>query len=158
MDPEAWIAANNLIAQYSLLYDAGQLDEIRALFTQDATMESLPLKTRSDQYPFPAVGRAAIHAALSARADHWAVDYKRTHLTSNVRLEDDGDGGVNARCHLLVLHQPHGGTPIPTLIGEYRDHIVRDTDGEWRFERRVVVRNTETKQLKAMFDEAEPVG
>lgn len=57
------------------------------------------------------------------------------HITTNVRIDVDGDRATALSRHLLFTRGPDG-RPTPTLAGQYRDVLIRE-DGAWKFLRRV---------------------
>lgn len=62
------------------------------------------------------------------------------HLFSNLHLDNGDDARAQGTC-VLTLHAANGYPPhplAPVLVADFGDTYVRDADGVWRFERRLV--------------------
>lgn len=125
---EDQIAIQNLFSRYMWALDGGDIDGIVSCFTADGALES------------PAVGRYEGHDGIRAFATRFSRFRERgaqmRHMVSNLRIEVDGDRGF-ARCYLVVFLTQHGDS---RLLGPGRyECSLRKTDGDWRFEHRLVV-------------------
>jgi len=123
-------ACERLIRRFALLNDAGEYEELVALFAEDG---SFARPTDPDN---PVVGRQAI-------LDFFRTRPKRTtrHLMSNVVVDVAEDGATARSVSYVTLYSgPAGGAlPVPAdpvqLVGAYHDKLVL-TDAGWRFAER----------------------
>jgi uncharacterized protein (TIGR02246 family) len=122
------LAVSDLFVRYTRALDAGDVDTLVNCFTEDGALES------------PAVGRYAGHAAIRAFAERFARFRQNgsqlRHVISNLATQIDGDRG-HATCYLTVFLTKDGKSSL-LAPGRY-DCEVRKVDGDWRFQRRVVL-------------------
>jgi len=120
-------ACERLIRRFALLNDAGEYEELAALFVEDG---SFARPTDPDN---PVVGRQAI-------LDFFRTRPKRTtrHLMSNIVVDIEGDGGTARAVSYVTLYSGSAGGALPIsadpvqLIGAYHDKFIL-TDAGWRF-------------------------
>lgn len=143
MTSDAWLAAYELVQRYAHFYDAGSIDELRDMFTEDSLFESLPRKKRSEHFPFPAEGREAIVTALGTRFAYWTATVDRIHAMVNFVVREAAADSVQTTSQLLVFHDEKGAAPKLVLTGHYDDTIVCEDDGKWRFSERLLYRHNE---------------
>lgn len=124
-------ACTKLIITYASLLDAGQWDDVAALYTDDGRM-SRP--TAPDAYT---EGRDAILASFKARPPRAS-----RHICANIRVELVADGQARATSQILLFTGDAGepGTlaqqsALPPMVGTYADKMVLTADG-WRFAER----------------------
>jgi hypothetical protein len=129
----SWVATaaiTELIVRYAVLCDAGQWDEVAALYADDARM-SRP--TAPDEF---ISGRDAILASFRARPPRAA-----RHVVANVLVTLDSDIDARATSQILLFTGTTHGAGLPTLsttpplIGTYHDRLLRTNSG-WRFTER----------------------
>jgi 3-phenylpropionate/cinnamic acid dioxygenase small subunit len=115
-----------LIHHYAMLNDAGQFQEMAALFAENGAF------ARPTDAGNLVVGREAILAMYLSRPPR----FTRHMITSVVITAQDAD---NAAGHsYLSLHTAQGGETLPAqadpsyLIGAFHDRFVRE-DGVWKF-------------------------
>jgi uncharacterized protein (TIGR02246 family) len=119
-------AIRDLVARYNALGDAGRLEELAALFCEDAQLE---VEGRLH------VGRTAIRALFDAAADEARAGTGIRHLrhfVSTLVIDVEGPGRARGRSYYQVLTDrglDHWG--------RYRDEY-RLAGGRWRFARREV--------------------
>jgi ketosteroid isomerase-like protein len=126
---EAWelVARERIrdtIARYAHLVDRGRIDELVALFTEDATLEA------GDRPP--ARGRDAIRAVFlgtGRRLASAAAPLIRHHV-SNVLIDVGGPDAATASSYFLAVTERG-----PDHWGRYRDRLVRQGD-HWLFAHR----------------------
>jgi ketosteroid isomerase-like protein len=117
---------------YSQLMDAGRIDELADLFTEDAVCV------------FGAFGewhgREEIRANFAAvdRDHHGSVPFHAMHATTDHWVEVTGPDTAMGRCYLidLITATPRDGQPI-VVLGTY-DETYRKVDGRWLVERCVL--------------------
>jgi len=113
------------IVRYAHLADRGRIDELVALFTEDATLEA-------GERP-PARGRAAIRDFLVGTAERLATATARPllrHHVSNVLVAVEEREAASAESYFLAVTERG-----PDHWGRYRDRLVA-RDGRWLFHHR----------------------
>lgn len=119
-------ALRRLTHEYARAVDSGRLDDLVALWTEDAVWDV----TAFDMAPVQGVDAIrAFFAALVENTTH------RCHLASNHVIDVDGDR-ASARVYLHAFVVTADGSRDESL-GYYDDEYVRTADG-WRFQRRTV--------------------
>lgn len=82
-----------------------------------------------------AQGPAAIEALLERTLEVYPDDSTRTyHLVANPEIDVDGDRAT-AESTWCFLTRDDSDRPVLSLVGHYRDVLVRDGSG-WKFQRR----------------------
>jgi uncharacterized protein (TIGR02246 family) len=123
------LAINDLFVRYTTALDRGDVETIVDCFTPDGSLDS------------PAVGSHSGHAAIRAFAERFAAFNKRgsqlRHVISNLAAEIDGDR-ARATCYLLNVLTRDGESRL-LAPGRYECDLVKSADGQWRFQRRVVI-------------------
>jgi predicted SnoaL-like aldol condensation-catalyzing enzyme len=124
-------ACEKLIKTYAALLDAGQWQDVAALYVDNGRM-SRP--TAPDDF---VEGRAAILAAFTARPPRIS-----RHICINIRVELTSAEAATATSQILLfVAEPgdEGGlpaqSPLPPMVGTYQDKCVLTADG-WRFAER----------------------
>jgi uncharacterized protein (TIGR02246 family) len=119
---------NDLFVRYTCALDAGDAATVIDCFTEDGTLVS------------PAVGEHTGRAAITAFAHRFARfqagGSQLRHVVSNLIMSVDGDR-AQATCYLTVFLTKNGTSRL-LAPGRY-DCELRRTDGQWRFQRRVVL-------------------
>ena len=122
------MAIEQLTIEYAYLLDHGRAGELAALFTPDATLETLEVR---------AIGREAIAAYYARRA----ADPRTTrHVSTNLRLVFEGPDRATGTRTILYYRGDGAGPPFPAkpgAVGEYFEVFERGKDGTWRFASRV---------------------
>ena len=123
-DQAAIVAAcERLCVDYAFFADEGRMDELAALFAEDA---ELRLFGQTHQ------GRAAIRASMGAGS---AAERTTVHALSNLRIEVEGPASASGTCYAVVYAAEKGaapGAPItPMVVGRYVDTYRQTPDG-WR--------------------------
>lgn len=126
------IRIEDLFSRYMWAIDTGEVEALVACFTESGALES------------PAVGRYAGHSEIRRFALRFARFRERgsqmRHVISNLVVAVSGDTAT-ARCYLVVFLTRDGSS---RLLGPGRYECeLRKTDGEWLFERRVVIMDHE---------------
>ena len=114
------------VARYAQLVDAGRIDELVALFAEDAVLEAGTLP--------PARGRAAIAELFRGTGERLASAATRPlirHHVSNLTI-DVGGPAADARSYFLAITERG-----PDHWGRYRDRLAY-IGGLWLFMSRVV--------------------
>lgn len=116
-----------LTIDYCWAIDTGQWDELRSVFTSDASADL----GRGGQ-----VGIEEIIGRVSSAL--WPLDDSQ-HMVSNHQVSIDGDTATG-RCYLQAQHIRHEavGGPLYMVAGRYEDNYVRTKDG-WRISYRKIV-------------------
>jgi len=120
----------NLIFEYASLVDAGDFAGV-GLLLRDATFTGGGA---------PAVGAEAIEKLLRAAVIIHPDGTPRTkHLTTNVAITVDDEGGATSQSYVTVM-QSVSDRPLQAIaVGRYDDRFAR-REGKWRFaERRVYI-------------------
>jgi hypothetical protein len=129
---ESWeLAARELVRatvmRYVHLVDTGKLDDLLALFAEDATLEAGDLP--------PARGRPAIRALFLDTGSRLAAATTRPlirHHVSSLEVDILGRETATARSYFLAITERG-----PDHWGRYRDRLVQ-VDGQWLFQHRRV--------------------
>jgi hypothetical protein len=113
----------DLLARYQRLADSGRLEELTALFLQDAVFET-------DAAPChgPEEIRSFFESTATAFVNSGALPGR--HHLSSIFVEPRSDGVVSTYACFLWI-----GSKGPDHWGTYRDEVVESDDG-WRFKRR----------------------
>jgi hypothetical protein len=119
----------NLMGRYTHAYDFDRLDEMKAFFTEDATM-TLQIGDGDPVGPFR--GSDAIIQMM--RDAHAGQDDRRRHVMSNLVLDDVTDTTARAVSYLTLLAVQDGQVRLLSTA-TYEDELVR-RDGRWLFTRR----------------------
>jgi uncharacterized protein (TIGR02246 family) len=116
------------IIRYAHYADSGRADDFAGLFTEDAVLEIRGGAVHR--------GRDEIRGMLEG-AKTSVVERARSRLIRhhNTNVLIDFDGPARARTRLYFLAVMEDG---PDHWGRYRDVLVAQPDGRWRFEERVV--------------------
>ncbi|HMT45114.1 MAG TPA: nuclear transport factor 2 family protein [Chakrabartia sp.] len=109
-------AITRMIHDYAARNDAGDWDEVAALYVPEGRM-SRPIAP--DDF---VEGRDAILAAFKARPPRTT-----RHICTNIRVDVEGD--TASASSQIMLFTAAGQPP---LVGSYADRLVRTADG-WRF-------------------------
>jgi len=121
-------AINDLFVRYAGALDAGDAATVIDCFTEDATLVS------------PAVGEHSGRAAFTAFAQRFARfqagGSQLRHVISNLMMRVDGDR-AHASCYLTAFLTRNGKSNL-LAPGRYECEL-RKLDGQWRFQRRVVL-------------------
>ena len=126
---EDWIKINDLFIRYTTSLDHGDVDGVVGCFTENAVIDS------------PVIGKFTGRAGILKFATRNAEFQKQQgvqlrHVVSNIRIQVDGDR-ARAFCYLLDFQTRAGKTELLSP-GEYDCDLVK-IDGDWLFERRLVV-------------------
>jgi ketosteroid isomerase-like protein len=114
----------DLIHEYCRSLDAMDLDALVQLFTADCTVDYGP------EPPLQSHGAQALQRDL-ARMWRWS---RTSHHSSNVQIDFVDADTATACSYVLAWHEaPDGSTA--TMMGQYRDRLVREPDG-WRIAHR----------------------
>jgi uncharacterized protein (TIGR02246 family) len=115
-----------LLARYCYALDAGQYEEMAALFTRDGVWET-------------AFGTGTGRAGIMAQARSIATGDRprRVHLTTNIVIDLDGDTAIARSNWLLFQNSPNG--PAIGSGGGYSDRLAK-VDGKWFFKHRTIDR------------------
>ena len=120
------LAIHQLLMDYRRCIDARDFKAYAALFAADGVWTG-SLGT--------ATGPQEIEALLEREVDVFEDDSSREyHLVANPEITVDGDVGSAESTFCLITRGP-GDSPSVTLVGRYRDTLVRAEDG-WKFRRR----------------------
>jgi ketosteroid isomerase-like protein len=109
-----------LVAHYANLNDAGEWEQLAALYAEDGAM------ARPTAPDAPVMGRAAILAAFRARPARTS-----RHICSNVVIEVEGPDAARGTSAMLLFTAPDAAP----LVGSFHDRFMRTAEG-WRFAER----------------------
>ncbi len=118
----------NLRHLYSHYYDGQRVDELAALFTEDAVCEF------GEAFGGNWVGREQIHRNYATYATEEGPEYGVLHAVTNpwIRLVDETT--AHGRWYLLDLRTTEGVENPLILFGIYDDTYKKTADG-WRIQR-----------------------
>ncbi|MFE5325600.1 nuclear transport factor 2 family protein [Embleya sp. NPDC056575] len=124
-------AIQDLVAAYSLLYDAGDYDGLGDLFTEDATYAFTPAP---EGFPPSVSGRDKIVAAMAALREHnlrTRAAHQRHFVTNTVITRLDGDTAEARSLMAVAFAHPRDGRQEFTRSGVYADVLARQ-GSRWR--------------------------
>jgi ketosteroid isomerase-like protein len=131
-DLEAEHAITRLFAAYAHALDAGRIDEVVEMFTEDGVFDAaIGGEVR---------GRANLHAYYSSQLTEpeWEPYRGGQHFASNLKIDVDRDRATATADLMLIL--PGDPSPRITFLGKYDDELARVGD-TWRFTRRRTIQN-----------------
>lgn len=120
-----------LIARFALANDARDADALAEMFVEDGVFVR---PTKPDQ---PYAGREAIREAFRAKP----ASLITRHLVANIVVDVLSATEARAQSYLVLYTAPATETGLPKadakqLFGAFDDHLVRDSDGAWKFRAR----------------------
>lgn len=119
----------NLIYLYAELIDAGELDAVAELFRHGEIVAPGANNAVTKGY------QAVLHMYRSATRIYPDTGTPKTrHLTTNVRVEVDGDK-AQASSYFTVIQATEALPMQPIISGRYSDEFEK-VDASWRFSRR----------------------
>lgn len=127
----------DLIARYGHSYDADDIEGLRALFQQDAT---LALHVEGAEVALHESNDATrwAHAMATKRAELASHGVQPRHFQTNTLVEPLGADQARATTIFVVFwHRRGEASPRPVHTGVYRDMFQRTAEG-WRFTRREI--------------------
>jgi len=123
-----------LIARFAERNDARDADALAAMFVEDG---SFARPTAPDK---PVRGREAIREQFRARP----ANKMSRHICANTVVDVVSKTEANVVSYILLFTATlEDGATLPVeadakkLLGAYRDRIVRDADGIWKFKERI---------------------
>ena len=125
-------ALQDLIAAYSWALDTGDVEALVACFTADARMSE-------EVFDEPDVWEG--HDGIRGIAEHYrnAAGFPgRQHHVTQVQYMPQDDGSCKMRSFAFVTECEGEPPYLLRFAGWYDDHAVKDSDGQWRFQRRTV--------------------
>lgn len=131
MDAMDYFAIQNLIYKYAHLIDQGDLDGVGALF------EHADVYFPGDTEPASKAGQNIMGRTLH----QWTRVYPETgtprtrHVTTNLIIEEDGQGGARTQCYVIVFQSTPSLPMQPVIGGTYKDRFAK-VGGVWRFTER----------------------
>jgi hypothetical protein len=133
IDPKAWVAISQVIADHVWLIDNHLADRAIDLFSENPRLEF------AKGSPVPAVyeGRQAVDAFLKGRAE--MRDIACRHVVSNIRMMREEDGSIRVTSCAMLFRAGGGATGTDAaLIADVTERYVLEADGIWRIGERVV--------------------
>jgi ketosteroid isomerase-like protein len=123
----------NLRLDYTHHFDAGRLDALLALFTDDAVTDFGPFGVWSGHDEM----RRGWSPYFASRGSNQGYHFGR-HVCTNPQLHIDGDTATGNWFLIDISYYAHGSSvprPDPVVLyGTYEDHY-RRVDGQWRITR-----------------------
>ena len=123
-----------LIARFAQSIDARDADALADMFVEDGSF-ARPTAPES-----PVRGREAIREQFRARP----ANNMTRHICANVVVDVASKTEATVQSYILLFTATLAdGAPLPAkadpkqLLGAYRDRIVRDRDGVWKFKERI---------------------
>jgi uncharacterized protein (TIGR02246 family) len=115
-----------LLARYCFALDADRFEDMAALFTPDGVWET-------------AFGTGTGRTGIVAQARSIATGPRprRTHLTTNIVIDLDGDTATAQSNWVVIANSPNG--PTIGSGGGYSDRLEK-VDGRWFFKHRTIDR------------------
>jgi hypothetical protein len=134
--PEVLLAVQQVVNGYSFYYDREDFDSLAEIFTEDASLDTVPT-LKVEGYPLPAYGRAAVIDALRQRGEYFDVLRRRHAAMTHFVSEYTGEW-LRSHAYLIVIMTAVGASPEMVQVGEYEDEMRLGTDGRWRIASRRV--------------------
>ena len=131
---------------YGHAIDYGDEEAWAACFAEDGVFD---IRTRLEGTPNMRVtGRPALRSFVSRHTRAPELWHKHTIVEPLIEL--DGDT-ARSDCYFAVLME-HEDMPILRVFGRYRDRLIRDVDGEWRFLERIAEIESMRRGLPPFID------
>ena len=122
-----------LIYQYSFYVDTKRVEELAALMTHDAVVDSGPGRRHVGREAFLQYNLMRLSGTTGA-SDHNTLDASH-HSNANVLIHELDAEVARVTTSVIAWHQVAGEHPI--VHGWYEDVVVKTPDG-WRFKERVI--------------------
>lgn len=131
MSADDRFAVADLVHEYAVRIDAGDLEGMAALFEQ-ATY-------RTAGTDGVLTGAAEVLGAQRHLVRLYDGTPRTQHQVTNLRVNvDDAAGSATAHSSFTVQFAPPGEGPRPILSGRYEDTFARGRDGSWHFTDRLI--------------------
>ncbi len=120
------------LAEYAIFTDCARISDFAALFTADGEFV-LPDGSST-------VGPAAIRALLQGHQDYFCANPEAAppgflrHQITTENIEILGEKSAKSECYFMTMT-----AHLPDHWGRWIDSLVMESDGRWRFKRRVVL-------------------
>lgn len=114
--------------RYAHAMDYGPPEAWAECFVEDGTYETDFRDGRVDRYE----GRDELRSKAAGRQ---TSDHSMRHVMVNPMVTEISETEARADA-MYVLIEDYGEGPRLVSFGRYRDHFVRDHDGQWRFKSR----------------------
>ena len=119
-------AITDLVQRWGLCRDVGRWDELRAMYTEDATMHTTWFVGSADEF----VKRSMEAARKGAKAQHFI---------GAATIDLNGDKAIaETRMMLLVRAKLKGQNIDVTCYGRFYDQLIRQS-GRWQIKKRVPI-------------------
>lgn len=118
----------NLRILYSACFDGREIDNLMALFSDDAVCEFGP--EYGGDWEDPETIRENFLKYMEREGQAWSV----LHAITNHNIELTGPGTARGRCYLLDLNLADGNPDPLYLFGVY-DDLYKKVDGQWLIHR-----------------------
>jgi ketosteroid isomerase-like protein len=135
------LAIREILERYMRANDDGALDQLVSLFAPDGIYQVTGNTLRGHSEIREFFGRTG---SFTDGRPAWTEPgelYKQprsAHVLSNPIIEVEGDD-ASAECDFTVVNRDADGHAYISLVGRYRDHLRRQTDGRWLIARRTGV-------------------
>lgn len=132
-----------LYARYAAALDDGPLTDWPGFFTDQCMYQIVPRDNFERGLPI-AIMRCESRAMLEDRVTAvnetmlYEPRYLRHHITDILIEESRGDA-LRARANFSVIEVLPDELPRISMAGRYRDQLVREADGAWRFREKLCV-------------------
>ena len=118
-----------LLSDFAWFADRGDGAGLAQLFVADGVLE-----VGGREFS----GRTAIADDCDERAK--IPGRKTRHVWSNLRVERGDEASATLSAVQMTFEQRGDDKPAELRISDLSDHVCKDTDGAWRFKRRVIGR------------------
>lgn len=143
VDATLYCQLATLYARYASALDDGPLQDWPGFFTSECMYRIVPRDNFELDLPVAIMrceSRAMLEDRVTAVTETMLYEprYLRHHITDILVQGADADA-VRARANFSVIEVLPDELPRISIAGHYRDHLVREADGQWRFREKLCV-------------------
>ena len=140
------LEVEDLINAYVQCIDDDDLEAWPDFFAEDCVYKVIPRENADLGLPVAVIycdskGMLRDRIVALRKANIYAPHFYR-HIVSNTRVLDELDGVIDAQTNYLVLQTLLDGETKVYNAGKYVDRIVRDEDGQLKFQQRLCIFDT----------------
>jgi 3-phenylpropionate/cinnamic acid dioxygenase small subunit len=142
-DAALYFELATLYARYASVLDDGPLQDWPGFFTSECMYQVVPRDNFELGLPVAIMrceSRGMLEDRVTAVTETMLFEprYLRHHIT-DILVQDVAAGALRVRANFSVIEVLPDELPRISIAGHYRDQLVREADGQWRFREKLCV-------------------